>query len=321
MAAKNLITKLMLLCVVELLLGAFICYAIPAEKDGYIAAIQDKELLLLSSKSPRIIFVGGSNLAFGLDSELVEKEFGLPVINFGLHANLGLETSLNIIQKYAAQGDIIVVVPEYEYFDDALAIYGGNDLLSDFLETDPANIQYIAEAKWIDLPLIALGIPERKINRKIAPLLTDWTRGVYIRSSFNSYGDVIGHIGKPPLDPNGIPADGVLQANRMLSTTSFELLDMFHQEITDKGGIVLFDFPSLRMRNCKNTGSEKFASLLLALKTRTTIPLLSTPYDRCYPDNYFYDTKYHLIDVGREIRTQQVIKSLKPLLKERLLLP
>lgn len=315
MAASNLIRKLILLCVVEAFVSALIGFAVPADQDKYVAAMQDKELLLLSSKSPRIIFVGGSNLAFGLDSELVEKKFGLPVVNLGLHADLGLATSFNIVEKYVTQGDIIVVIPEYEYFDHSLVIYGSNDLLSDFLETDPANIQYIARDKWIDLPLIVLGIPERKLNRKLHSLFDrPVSEGIYVRSNFNRYGDMVGHLGKTPLDPRKIPAESVLR-NPVLITDSFDTLEEFNQKIIKKGGIVLFDFPSLRMRNCKITGPEKFDSLLLALKTRTTIPLLSVPYDRCYPYKDFYDTEYHLTEAGREIRTQQVIKSLSKILK------
>src|SRR5512138_1550398 len=133
MAASHLIRKLLLLCAVELGFGALVYFAIPTDQNKYIAAIQDKEALLLNTKSPRIIFVGGSNLAFGIDSKRVEEELGLSVINFGLHADLGMETSLNFIEKHAAPGDIIVLVPEYEYFEDSLEIYGSDDILSDFL--------------------------------------------------------------------------------------------------------------------------------------------------------------------------------------------
>lgn len=316
MTANNLIKKLILLCMIEVLLGALICYTIPADQEGYIAAIEDKESLLLNSKPPRVIFVGGSNLVFGLDSELVEKKLGLSVINFGLHAGLGLETSLNVVAEYAAQGDIIVIVPEYEYFEMAKIMYGTDDLIADFLEINPANIQYVAVNKWIDLPLVALNIPERKLNRKLNAWLTPaQNQSIYTRSNFNRYGDMIGHLGEKSLDPNIIPHQVVLQPETPLIMNSFDILEKFHQKMIDKGVIVLFDFPSLRKRNFEDTRSEEFDDVVFFLKTRTTIPILSTPYERCYPDNYFYNTRYHLNDVGREIRTQQMIKSLSTLLK------
>ena len=38
------------------------------EQDGYLQAYNKKCQLLEDTPSPRIIFVGGSNLAFGFDS-------------------------------------------------------------------------------------------------------------------------------------------------------------------------------------------------------------------------------------------------------------
>lgn len=315
MPAKNLIKKLVLLCVLELTFGAVIFFAVPADNGGYIATIQDKKLLLLNTKSPRIIFVGGSNVAFGLNSELIENEINLPVINFGLHASLGLKTSLNIVEKYVREGDIIVFVPEYSFFNDSLSVYGSDDMLADFLEIDPTNIQYLTRSRWINLPLIAFNIVERKVARQWTLFLYgSLDRGVYARSSFNSHGDVIGHLGETSSNPSDIPDNGVLQTNLELNADSFEILEEFNQKIIKKGGIVLFDFPSLKMRNCDNTGLEKFDNLLFTLKIRTNIPILSAPYDRCYPDKYFFNTLYHLNATGRLIRTQQVIKSLSLIL-------
>ncbi|HLO16911.1 MAG TPA: hypothetical protein VK206_18900 [Anaerolineales bacterium] len=317
MAASNLVKKLILLCAIELGIGAIICYSIPADREGYIAAVQDKKSLLSNSRSPRIIFVGGSNLAFGLDSELVQNELHLPVINLGLHASLGLKTSLNIVEKYAAQDDIIVIIPEYEYFDQSSSMYGSDTILADFIEIDPANLQYVAPGKWIDLPLITFDVLERKLDRESALLLADPVdRDVYLRSNFNRYGDMIGHLGKKPLRPNEISAEAALPTNLNLITTSFDILEEFHQKMINKGVIVLFDFPSLRMRNCKKTSLELFDHLVSALKARTTIPILSTPDERCYPDKYFYNTQYHLNAVGREARTWQVIESLSLMLKK-----
>jgi hypothetical protein len=183
--------------------------------------------------------------------------------------------------------------------------------LSIFIEIDPANVQYIARNKWIDLPLIALNMPEKKINRKLDSLLTPaGDEGVYIRANFNRYGDMVGHLKERHFDPNDISDRAVLQPNLPLLAAGFDILEEFHQKIIDKGGIVLFDFPALKMQNCKNTGLEEFDGLTAMLKVRTTIPVLSTPYDRCYPDNYFYDTEYHLNNKGRKTRTQQVIGSL-----------
>ena len=64
---------------------------LPMEQDGYLQAYNKKCQLLEDTPSPRIIFVGGSNLAFGLDSQRIKDSLNINVINYGLHAGIGLK--------------------------------------------------------------------------------------------------------------------------------------------------------------------------------------------------------------------------------------
>lgn len=89
---------------------------LPMEQDGYLQAYNKKCQLLEDTPSPRIIFVGGSNLAFGLDSQRIKDSLNINVINYGLHAGIGLKYMIDDISTYARKGDIIVFAPEYEHF-------------------------------------------------------------------------------------------------------------------------------------------------------------------------------------------------------------
>ena len=89
---------------------------LPMEQDGYLQAYNKKCQLLEDTPSPRIIFVGGSNLAFGLDSQRIKDSLNINVINYGLHAGIGLKYMIDDISTYATKGDIIVFAPEYEHF-------------------------------------------------------------------------------------------------------------------------------------------------------------------------------------------------------------
>ena len=87
-------------------------------KDKYIAVIVDKIRILENVTSPKIIFVGGSNLAYGLNTARVRQAFAMPVVNMGLQAALGLKFILDQDRPYLNKGDIVVVVPEYRLFYD-----------------------------------------------------------------------------------------------------------------------------------------------------------------------------------------------------------
>lgn len=57
--------------------------------DNYDAALVDKVDRLKSITEPKIILVGDSNVAFGINSKKIEEELGMPVVNLGLHGALG----------------------------------------------------------------------------------------------------------------------------------------------------------------------------------------------------------------------------------------
>jgi hypothetical protein len=79
-------------------------------------SILDKHNLLKNSKSPKMIFIGGSNLSFGLDSKRIVDTYDMNVINMGIHAGFGLKYIANDIKPFISNGDIVIIVPEYDHF-------------------------------------------------------------------------------------------------------------------------------------------------------------------------------------------------------------
>jgi len=108
----------LLLKAASVLLLAFLTYALMVyavffrmpymDSGDYISAILDKDRLLRDTPSPKIVFVGASNLAFGLDSERVQSAMRLPVVNLGLHGGVGLKYMLDSTRPYVKKGDIVV---------------------------------------------------------------------------------------------------------------------------------------------------------------------------------------------------------------------
>lgn len=66
--------------------------------------------------SPRIIFLGGSNLLFGIDAREVEEATGIHALNMGMHGGLRLERVLSAGQDVARPGDIFVLALEPFFF-------------------------------------------------------------------------------------------------------------------------------------------------------------------------------------------------------------
>ena len=129
---KRLLLRIFVLASLVVLTGiALGQYDSRAQDDNYLAAVLEKDRIIRNAESPKIILVGGSNLAFGIDSKMMQDALRMPVVNMGLYAKLGLKYMLAQVRPYIRKGDIVVVVPEYDLF------YG------DFANGDRINLMAI----------------------------------------------------------------------------------------------------------------------------------------------------------------------------------
>jgi len=116
---KRFIGKIVLFSLLIAVLLLFGISRITVRWQGdYMFALIDKFDNLKAEKSPKIVLVGGSNLAFGMDSKTISEYYNMPVINMGLHAGIGLHFLLEGIKPYVKKDDIILIIPEYSHFYD-----------------------------------------------------------------------------------------------------------------------------------------------------------------------------------------------------------
>jgi len=167
--------------------------------NDYTAAIIDKHSRIKEINAPKIIFAGGSNLAFGLNSEEVEKEFSVPVVNLGLHGGLGLKFILNELKSVIKNKDVVFL--SIEYFQGNNGNYGlKNNISKNYGEAKKYYTTNLIDDAFIHIDktreFIKTKIDERtgidfdfSTKSKLVPL-------VYSRESFDKYGDFIGHLGK-----------------------------------------------------------------------------------------------------------------------------
>ncbi|MDE6654836.1 MAG: hypothetical protein K2K37_10675 [Muribaculaceae bacterium] len=106
----------------------------------YLEGYELKERLLIDKKSPRIIFQGGSNVAFGINSKEVEDSLHVNTINVAIHAGLGLRLMLSVVSDYCRDGDILVLSPEYEHFYGVA--YGSGETMAMLTLLYPKTTKY-----------------------------------------------------------------------------------------------------------------------------------------------------------------------------------
>jgi hypothetical protein len=117
---KILRNTLLVILSLILLVSPFIfvvIYAVslpPQYSPTFYGALDEKYLRLTSTQGEKIVVVGGSSVAFGLDSKLLESYTGMPVVNFGLYADLGTKMMLDLSLAGISEGDVVILSPEID---------------------------------------------------------------------------------------------------------------------------------------------------------------------------------------------------------------
>jgi hypothetical protein len=292
-------------------------YDTRAADNNYLAAVLEKDRLIRNTPSPKVILVGGSNLAFGIDSRMMEDSLRLRVVNMGLYAKLGLRYMLAQVKPYIRRGDVVLIVPEYDQFYGNFS-EGDNTLNTALLYAPPDRIpDFIRSYSFIDVVLRPrVENARRSFLQGAADLFgvkdkyfPPDTNPVYNRHSFNRYGDVVSHLGKKSMDPDSIFVRP-LPPPRDFNKKAVDELNDIGDAARERGAHSYFLFPSYIDRSYNiNTGS--IAWLRQRLERDMRMPILGTASDFAFPANWFFDTRYHLNATGRGPRTVRMIEILE----------
>jgi hypothetical protein len=290
------ILKLMLIIIPCFILVVFI--VMPQYEAEYMASLRDKYARVRAIKEPKILLVGGSNVAFGFDSALLEAEMQMPVVNFGLHANLTQAFASDLLKPHINSGDIIVIAPEYYHYPDQEC-----DYVLTWLAIENDWPLFIAAVRAGHLGGLLDAFPtyfhramKKFLNADEAP------ENELSRALFNEWGDY------DVLRPKRVAGAG--EANAFISTGLSDYLGAYWNGLND---YVLARGATLYM-SCPPIVSEgllvNLDDLQLRLEDGLDFPVISQLADYVYPLDYFYDTGFHLNDYGRRVRTEQLVRDL-----------
>jgi hypothetical protein len=292
-------------------------YDTRASDDNYLAAVLEKDRLIRSTPSPKIILVGGSNLAFGIDSRMLRDSLKVNVVNMGLYAKLGLRYMLAQVKPYIRAGDVVVIVPEYDQFygkfsegDNTLntaLLYAPPDRIGDFVKSYSV-VDVVLRPRVENVRRAFLQATADAFGKKNEYFPPD-TNPVYNRRSFNQYGDMMSHLGRKSMKPEAIYAGDLPPASEF-SREAVEELNDIADAARSRRARVYFLFPSY-MDRAYNNNASAIAGLQSRLEREMRIPILGAPKDFVYPSNWFFDTRYHLNDLGRGPRTANMVEILR----------
>lgn len=272
---------------------------VPAQyADSYNASLIDKVERLESIDEPKIILVGNSNLAYGIDSQLIEEEIGMPVVNMGLHAGLGNKFLERTALLRINEGDLIVVChSNYSDKDELMQA----DLAWITLENH-WELWKIPDAEmWTELMIALPDYAFNAVSLYLSGRGNQNTNEFYARRAFNEWGDNISQRNGYRLE---IEEDSVFVPE--ISDECVERINEMDEYCDSLGAkLVIAGYPILV--GDTTPAKEDYIAFQNELETKMECDIISDFTDYFYTVDYFFDGCLHMTNEGATLRTQQLI--------------
>lgn len=292
---------------------ALLFVVFPYDEDGFMREYPEKiSKIDNDSREPAIIIIGGSNVAFGFNTEMIADSMSMPAYNCGLNAGLGLKFIIDDCIRYLRKGDVLVISPEYDHFFNNNAEGGGS--LAELFYMNPG---YGYEVFDNDQKYEVIRNLPTFIESNIFTFFTDRfvkrnsnDYKIYRKSAFNSYGDVVAHWIP---DAKGIADDRVakhiLNADDAINTEYMAYLKGEIDKLEYKGIRVLI-IPPVIAKSQFEYGRNTLHRLTECMHAYG-LNFICSPELMSYDNSLFYDSVYHLREKGAKLRSMQLIGLLR----------
>ena len=298
--AKNLILYSFIL----FLIGILIPPTPKAKGSSLFSKIKKDKLLDYQTNKRRLILVGGSNICFGLDSKQIEKKLNLFPINTSIGAGLGLDFMMNDILRKINKNDLVLLIPEYHHFFDDFAFGACNDgeeLTRMMIDVDKKTLIQIDkyQIKYLLYYFPYLSLSKLNPNEYFTQKKRNETE------TFNFYGDKTSHwYNKPekfkPENKFNLKNFNINIINKLL---------LFEKSIKKKKAKMLISFPCYQDSSFNNSVEE--INYIYKLLLKLNFNVISNPAKYKMNHELMFNSPYHLIKKGVDIRTQNIINDIK----------
>lgn len=284
--------------------------AIERDPDTYLYESTTKLDMLRTTKQPRVIFVGGSNLAFGLNTKEVGDSLHKNAINNALHAGLGLKFIIDDIDEYLLKGDSVIICPEYSHFFGKAA-YGApstSPILADYRH------DMLCKCNAEQLNPIIKGVPKVFVARmevikeglkKVILGDKSRTKYKYRKSGFDEYGDEVSHYSLKSDHPK-------IEASKITGDFNEGFYQYFLSVIRGwkSRGIHVIMMPPAIYNKQYNLCKDQIELLSNRLDA-DGFPFHAETSLFAYPDTLMFNSAYHINKKGVDKRTRDVITALR----------
>lgn len=271
--------------------------------------------LILNADRRKLFFFSGCSFAYGLDSNVVDEVYGedYVVFNMGMNGDINAAFQMEILLAYMGEGDVFIHAPEEMSPSQLMFGYFVNSIMFIMVE---GNYDLLALADFSNNSgVIRAFFDYIEIKKDADPCRYD--EGRY--EDFNIYGD---YIYERPYDEATESERDVTYSDNaycyapeLLTDAGIEKLAGYYDEIREKGGRVYLSYAPVNIsagtgNDVREKGyefAEKFENMFLGYGYEA----ISDVEEYMFPGRYFYDSDYHLNDLGAALRTERLLADLK----------
>ena len=285
------------------------------QEGSYSAALLRKYDYLVSLKNKKkIIVIGGSGVAFGLDGDLLKKETGYDVVNFGLHAGMGQRIMLELSKVGINEGDIVILAFELDYLQKSKDYLDkiGIDLVLQGMDDRVSLYKYFYPKAYTQL-FTYLPIYYDKYVRNFKREDLKEKTGIYNLATFDNRGYMIypreKHLEKFGENQVHINLTEDIKLHKNFKRT----IRNYKKFVEKKGAKLYFAMPPIVNLSVTNERTKEILETVpKEIEEQTGIPFISKrPLDYLFPPELMYDTTYHCNSLGEQLRTRLLINELK----------
>jgi hypothetical protein len=285
--------------------------------------IEMKRMISNQTGSPKIAVIGASNVLFGVRTHMIEEKVGIPSMNVGLPASLGIDIILSTAKSILKPKDIALLTLELFFFIDQnldgpfireALFQCSTDAFFDLSRTDQARALLLQSA-----PNLAHALTARAA-RSVG--LTSFARQPggppFPRAGFNSHGDFLENdswrVTREQREwVREHPGGTILEYSN--KGPAIQAVQRFVAWARDNHVIVLATWPAVYWprRALAQDGLQKIKAYYESLG----VLVIGDPTDTMLQLDHFFDTNNHLTAEAAEGRTERLVQQLRPILRTK----
>ncbi len=274
-------------------------------------------------QKPKILIMGGSASGMGIDSTKIAEETGMPTVNLAIHAGMPYQYYTELVERFVKPGDVVVLPLEFKRY--SLGLDFSLDLvLQLYFSVDPALQKGLSLSdlfhlyagygcRWLFEVVKMLSAKRKRYYKEDAVAEWQKAQSLPMNKAFGYHAKYVNECGDW-ITPKDLRWP-IRVYHFVYPIVSKDFVE-FYQEMTEKihrhGGRFCLTYTNIVFFPMI---AERFTRLRAELHAKG-IEIQGNPGDFYVPEEYYFDTYYHLNEKGVDFFSRALAKTVKEFIRD-----